>query len=675
MSFPANQLFCMIDFETYSEANLRKCGAHEYSMHPSTEVLCAAWRIGTRETIATAPTRVYAPAKGQGSDGTGHQNMVLTLLRDDLIFAAHNAGFEQCIVKNVIGRKIASHSLQNIPPSRWVCSAAMAAVLALPRKLEDAALALKLKNQKDMAGHRLMLKFSKPRKPSKHNPAIRHSDPEEHARLVAYCVQDVDTQVELFLRCPPLTAKERQIWELDQKINQHGFAVDRPLVTTVLKMVAEETKALNKETKRLTRGVLTSATKRAQVLTWLEDQGIYLPNLQKKTVEDTIAEGLVTGDTKRMLEIRQAISKTSTAKYHAFDAKSRSDGRLRDILVYHGASTGRWAGSGINPQNFPRGSIPDSTEACDVISGGDLDMIRLCYGDPMETFASCLRGMIIAPPGKTLDVGDYSAIEARVLFWFAKDEAGLKAFREGRDLYRELATKIFSVKLGSVDDKQRFVGKQATLGCGFGMGAKKFRGTCANLGQDVTDDVASLAVTAYRNAHPTVVQLWGLIERAAQAAVQNPGKKYTINRTKWWVKGKYLWCKLPSGRRLAYREPSVQYDLTPWGDKRPVLYHWGVNPKTKKWGRDKTWGGVLVENIVQATARDVMAEAMLRINATGHWDIVLSVHDELAGERPDFRPFGGKDQQTFCELMEELPDWAEGLPVKVAGWSGKRYRK
>lgn len=303
-----------------------------------------------------------------------------------------------------------------------------------------------------------------------------------------------------------------------------------------------------------------------------------------------------------------------------------------------------------------------------------LDTLRFLFGDPMPVFASLLRSMIVPRKGTVLNVADYNAIEARVLFWVAKHKDGIRAFAENRPLYEEMAQDIYAVQdVKSVTEDQRFVGKQAILGCGYGMGWEKFQAQCKQYRRIIDDELANVTIQAYRRKHNPVVELWGNIERAAIAAVQSPDKRFTINYTTWYVRDDFLWCKLPSGRNIAYHKPQIRYEVPRWGgDKRPKLYYYGVNPRTRKWTLEGTYGGKLVENVVQGIARDIMAEAMLRIEAKGPWAIVLSVHDEVGAERD---PFVGGSLAEFIELMEVVPEWAKGCPIKVAGWEGKRYRK
>lgn len=676
MTFPAEQLYLIIDYEIFSAANLKQVGAYEYANHASTEILCFAWRAGTKTQLANTPTQVWSRLLHK-VDHPAYMGFIRCLLDPRYVIVAHNANFERVITeytlahKELKGHRCLQELISNV--DRWLCTAALSAALALPRKLEDVANVLNLRTKKDMEGHRTMLKWSKPRAPSKNDPSTRWSDPEELQKVLRYCGNDVDVETELFLKLPPLSAEERKVWCLDQTINLRGFAVDRPLVKKVIAMIHQETKALNYETIKLTGHQVNSTTQVAQALSWLEEQNCFLPNLQAKTVADALQDGLAEGDAKRLLEIRQAVAKTSTKKFKAMEMRSRHDGRIRDNLIYHGASTGRWSGAGVQPQNFAKGKIKEQRELIEVLKTGDLMLVQDTFGDPMEAFSSALRGMIRAPKGNVLDIADYNAIELRVLFWVAKHEEGLKALREGRDLYKELARDVYKVPVIKIDPDQRFLGKTGVLGCGYGCGKIKFGSMCRMQGRDISDELAELVVNTYRKTHKPVVILWSTIEKAARFAIENPGKKYSVNRTSWWVANDFLWCELPSGRKLAYYQPSVKYEVDKWKNKRPVIYHYGVNPRTKKWTEDKTWGGTLVENVVQAISRDIMAAGMLRIEETGIWEIVLSVHDELVAERPDDEFLA--NNRDFCDLMAELPEWAEGLPLKVEGFAAKRYRK
>lgn len=674
------QRYLILDYETRSEAELKKVGSFEYANHPTTQILCASWRLGTRAELLwqlrnKVRPKVWCPAF---KDSDNPADLVFRLQDEPIEVVAHNALFEQVITRFVLTRHKWAHypALKTLPHERWLCTASMAAALALPRNLEGACFALKLPIQKDMEGRRLILKYCKPRKASKNNPDKWFSSSRDLRRIMLYCQNDVDAETMLFLSVPELTPNERKVWLLDQKINFRGFEADREMVSATLKMIAEETKNLNKETEKITDGHVSSTTQRDSVLKWLQGQNIFLPDLRAKTVSDALRAGLVTGRAQRVLQIRQAISKTSTAKYGAFEARSRTDGRVRDILVYHTASTGRWGGAGVQPQNFPRGTIDDTTTASDVLKSGDLEFVRLIYGNPMGVFSSCLRSVIRAPRGRELFCADYAAIEARVLFWVAKHNAGLKSFREDRPAYEEMAAVIYNHEfIENVTKDQREVGKRAFLGCGYGMGWKKFLATCIFFGMEIDEETAQMAVSAYRDHHAPVVQLWKNLEKAAIEATKRKGTKFTINHTTWWVeclngRREILWCKLPSGRRLAYYGPEVKYEPTSWGEKRPVLYHWGVNSLTRQWEHAGTYGGMLTENVVQAIARDLMAEAMLRVESGGY-DLTLTVHDELLSERD----LGEGTVEEFEQLMGIVPAWGDGIPVKVKGWSGPRYRK
>lgn len=671
-----NQIYTVIDYETRSRAALADkngVGAYEYARHESTEIMWIAWRTGTKEQLRKQlenkiPARKWSPL----ITGKNSIKEFLTVLKDaDIKLVAHNAFFEQMITRFKLSRHVGDlNFLTCIPHSRWICTASMCRAIARPGKLEEACIALKLPIKKDMEGHRLMLKMCKPQKATKKKEAGFNNEIENITRLGEYCCSDVDAETMILLNVPELTPLQRRMWLLDQKINYRGFEVDRELVRKCLKMIAEETKNLDKEVNKITNGKLTSANQVAGLSKILHEKGLFLPNLQAKTVEDALASGIPSGPVKRLLEIRQAISKTSTAKYAAFWNRSTSDGRCRDNLLWHQATTGRFAGVGVQPHNFPRGTIKDVETAVEVLHECNLEWVRALYGDPMNVFSSCLRPVIKASKGKILRCADYSAIEARVLFWLADHVAGTNAFRDNRPIYEEMAQTVYGLQfLAEVTKQQREVGKRCILGDGYGMGWKKFRETCKKFGTDISDDLAKRAVKAYRSKHKPVVKLWAKYEKAAIAAVQNPTKAFKINHVVWYMKGKDLKCELPSSRCLTFPEPQVKYEKK-WDQRRPVLYHWRKNPITKKWEFRSTYGGCLTENICQATAFDLMAAAMIRLEDKGY-PVILTVHDEILSEC--LKNFG--TLKEFNDLMAENPEWAAGCPVRVEGWEGPRYKK
>lgn len=674
--FPADQEYMILDFETYSEADLRDVGAYEYSMHPSTEVLCAAWVRGTKKDLETRRAKSWNPNQPTPDFG----EFIQGLLDPKVILVAHNAFFDRMITRNVFAVKdmySKRHEIRGAPIERWLCTASLSAALGLPRSLEDSVNALNLPMKKNKDGKKLIQKFSKPRKPSKANPSKRNTfqtDPDDFARFVEYCRDDVDATIGLLLNLEMLSPFERRVWCLDQKMNERGFAVDRPLVSKVLNLIDVETQMLHQEVQELSFGVIESANQRGEVLQFLKDEGVFLPDLQKDTVASALKDGLAEGVAKRMLEIRAAISKTSTAKYEAFELRSRTDGRIRDSLVYHKAVTGRWGGAGLQPQNLPgRGSIENTMLATEVLTSCDIETIRLIYGDPMEVFSSCIRNMIVATDGYIFDVVDYEQIEPRVLFWIAGDEPALKGFREKRDIYSEQASVVFNKPITKKENPyERFIGKQLILGCGYQMGPPRFVESCAAQGESISKDLATKAVAAYRSAHKPVVDLWAKLEKAALSAVQNPGMTFSVNRTKWFVQGDVLYCELPSGRRMAYQSPEVIFTTTQWDPRKPTLQYWSVHSQTRKWTKQTSYGGKLTENVVQAIARDIMVSAMIRVDRSAKWKLVLTVHDELVAER---KISNGGSVQDLQRLMEVVPAWAEGCPIATEGWSSLRYKK
>jgi DNA polymerase len=575
--------------------------------------------------------------------------------------------------------------LTRIPVERWHCTAAMARSIGIPGSLEGAGAALGLKAQKDKEGHKLMLKLSKPKRPSKSDPSTRHTDPELIRRLAEYCVRDVDAETELFLKLPSLHPKERRFWVLNQKMNLRGFPVDRKLAKGALKLIAYETAKFEKQMHAITSGAVNSARQRDAVLKYMRREGMVLPNLRAQTVREALERGeFPTERAKTILEIRDAIGRSSTAKYRAFEIRSRHDGRARDNTVFFGAHTGRDAGAGLQPQNlFKRVMGQDEVNlGLELMRREDRHAIEALFEKPMDLYASALRGCIIASPEHVLEVGDFATIEVRVLFWLAGHQKGLDALASGRDLYCEMAGRIFRCdpekirKLYKAEDTdgifKRQLGKQTVLGGGFGIGVngEKFQATCKQYDMDIEIELAKRAVRAYREEHPRIPVFWTNIERAAVMACQNPGKRYKLGFLIWERQGDFLTCTLPIGRKLSYYKPKLELVRTPYGDK-PRLSYLGLRSPSKTFGRISTWGGKLTENCVQAIARDLLYEVLLRLEESGKRAPVLAVHDEIVAERKK----EACSLSEFINTMAKAPEWAKGLPVKVEGWCEERYRK
>lgn len=689
--YSSTQVFMVFDFETYSELDLKKCGSWEYSKHLSTEVLCVSWMVGTRKQLERQlKNKVKAQSWAPKRKWNAHRKDIRKgktfagLLKDKTIIkVCHNSMFEQAITRNVLPKhlsKFIGKAPFITPHEQFLCTAVQSASHAIPRSLDGATGALKLNHIKDKEGHRMMLKWAKPKKPSKVDPSTRYV--KDFDRLLKYCEHDIYAEVGLFTSLDLPTPSERSLWLFDQVINFRGVRVDRELVEKTLKLIGEEKKLLTDKLRKLTCGFVQTAGQKKVLHVWLKHKGVTLPNLQGKTVEAAIKDGTANGVAKEVLLLCQKLNKTSLKKYTAFLHHTTSDGRMRFSLNFNATVHGRWGGAGVQPHNFPRGTLKYKdiegkehdlapTAAETIKKGASLEMIRSLFGDPTEVFVSCLRCMIIPSEGHELFVSDFSAIEARVLFWLSDHKEGVKAFFEKRKMYEELAMVIFNrTSISKVLKDERFVGKQAFLGSGYGMGWPKFQRTCDDFGQKVSNKVAKKAIKAYREKHAPVVKLWNNLERAAISAVNNPGKTFKVNNTEWFIKDKFLVCKLPSDRCLYYYGPQVKNQRTPWGENKPVLYHWTVDSKTKKWVFTKTWGGVLAQNCVGGISRDLLAASMVRQEKKGY-KVALTVHDENVCERK----IGEGNIEEFNKLMRTIPLWAKGIPMAAEGFIGNRYRK
>ncbi len=586
---------------------------------------------------------------------------------------AFNVSFEKAIWRNILIREF---GFPDIPNMQWSCVAAKCAAQALPRKLEDVAKALSLSQLKDEEGKRIMMKMSKPRKETKGNKALWHETNKDFQTLFSYCRQDVEVESLLDREVRDLSPQEFKLWQLDQKINERGIMVDMPLVEAALKISGEYVSRLTAELPKLTNGEVESGGEIDRIMFWLNSNGVPMTDLTKDSVEELLKSNNLKSNVRRVLEIRQELGKTSVKKYAAIKNAVCSDGRLRNLLLYHGASTGRWTGMTVQPQNFPRNTIENTEEAIKVLKTGRLDAFQNHFPRVLDTLSSLLRSVFIASPGYTMHGGDYSAIEARVIFWLAGEEQGLRVFERGDDIYVDLAKVIYP---GSeIDKAKRDLGKRGILGCGFGMGHKKFKDTCETFGQIIEQELAERVVQTYRQKYYPVVKFWYAQEAAAIEAVQT-GRIVKCGKITWGVHGRFLYARLPSGRCLAYFDPRIAVGETPWGEKKSQLSYMAINSVTRKWERERTYGGKIAENLTQAVARDIMAHAMVNAERRGY-QILMSIHDELLSEFPDnakdYRVHLYDDEPSpFQKIMTTKPEWAEGLPVNAETWDGPRYEK
>lgn len=681
------------DYETRSRADLAAKGQDQYSKDPSTEILCIGWKvIGEKTNHVISYPAIY-------TDDPSETKEYYYALKHAEYVVAHNAPFEQAIYNYVEART--TPMAQKVKalfkphdPSRYYCTMAGANVLALPAALEGLAQAIGLPHKKDGEGRKLMLKMCKPRTTINIKTNLEEwlewvLGDENLKRLYQYCATDLDVEEGAFnfqKKYEPFTTFERNLWVLDQEINQRGFKVDLPFIEAARELLLTNETVLNKELLQKTLFTVKSVKSTAKLKSFISSQGYDLPNVQAPTV-DALLKDLRTQNLQKdkdligVLELREELGLSSTSKYEAFYQRTdRKDFRVRDNLLFSKSSTGRWAGAGVQPQNFPRGTVkvkPSYFE--DVIDfKGDVDLAKIFYPKLTATLSSMLRGCILPTDGTKFYVGDFSSIEARVLLWCAGEVKGLKEYEDGLDAYISMAAEIYKLAYALILEgykaeeatyvAMRFLGKEAILGLGFQMGVKKFKETIEKKGVTVPESLLVRAHAAFRTKYPLVPKLWRDVEQAAIHAVINKGKAYKAGRCTWVVDRDFLKCTLPSGRSLWYYKPLIKYELTPWGEKKAKLYHYGVHPKTRQWVLDATYGGRLVENIVQAISRDLMANVMPLLNAK-KYIIVLTVHDELITEKAD------GNLEEFKKLMSTRPSWGLDIPLKVGAWCGDRYRK
>lgn len=594
-----------LDIETRGYVDLTKAGVHAYA--EDVEILIACWAIGGGE-VKCWTVLDEAPLS--------------EALPEVDVWCSHNSQFERvCLAANGV----------NVPVEKWDCTATRARAMNLPASLAQAAQALKLNYQKDKRGQALIRKFS--------IPPFAEPDPEDGDWLdfVEYCKQDVEVERELSQKLKPL--KFPEVWHQDQHINDRAIYLDKDLVEGAIAIDTTHRERCMDHLREITG--LDNPNSTAQLQGWLNENGVKIDNMRKETFQGLNPMDY-SPEVAEALTLRQQLSQTSSKKYQAMKVSMCNDGAARGILQYNGAGqTGRWAGRRIQPQNLARGSVQTTTELRDTIKTGDLDWLESLYGSDVQgVLGSALRSALIPPEGQSMLISDYSAIEARVLAWLAGEEWVLEEFRGEGKIYEATAAKMYGVDKADVTKAQRQNGKGATLGCGYGggTGAVQAFGINANIAQKVVND--------WREANPNIRNYW---HACMNAAKRGGVVRKNLPPVEYKRNSKWLMCKLPSGRVLYY--PNA----------RPNDNGFDMNGK-------KIWHGILVENITQAVARDLLAYALLECEKEG-FDVRWHCHDEIIC-------YGDPDQLPLLEeVMCRLPPWAEGIPMNAEGEAAPWYKK
>ena len=631
-----------IDFETRSAVDLRKTGVYKYASDPSTDIWCMAYKGPWSEDVD-----VWMP-------GDPMDERLENWIVEGGLLSAWNANFERTIWNEVM---VARYQWPRTKINQWRCTMAQASSMGLPRALGQAAAVLGVQEQKDKTGAALMLRMARPRKVNADGTYTWWNTKDKVQQLVDYCKQDVRTELSVAEQLLPFADSERRLYQLDQRINDRGIKVDLDLIQRVRSLADTASEQIDAEIKRLTNGQVKAATNAMDLTAWLRSYGLNVNSVDKQTIARLLNVDRLHPVIKQVLRLRQDGAKSSTAKYDAMVNAANADERMRGLLVYHGAATGRWSGKLVQPQNFPRPSKKnDEIETIIAKLKADEDVSE--YGAGTVIASDLLRSMLIAEEGHRLLFADYAAIEARVLAWVAGQNDLVETFRKGGDVYKDMASAIYNRPVDAITGDQRQVGKMAILGCGYGMGGKRFAEQCKAMGIVVDEDEAKRIVGVYREKNDKIAQYWRDVEEEFVEMVRECGDVGIVE------------LPLPSGRRLVYHNPRIIQRETPWGAMRDTAQVDTLNSVTRQWTSQIIWGGLLTENVVQATARDIMATAMMQLEVKGY-NVVLSVHDEIICEVPD--DFGSI--QEMIDIMITVPGWAKGCPINAEGQEGKRYRK
>lgn len=653
-----------LDFETYSEADIKKVGAQYYARHESTEALMLAY------AFEDGPVEIWDITVGAMNPPPKHLLGLLSM--PDVSISAFNATFERLILKHCLGI--------DIPASRFRCSMVRAYGLSFTGGLDDVLHQFVPGHTKDPEGSRLISKFSKPQ-PA--NRKVRRwtaqNAPEDWAKFLDYCKQDVEVERELTKRLAPYEQlqSERDLYKLDQKINDEGVPVDLKLVDVALTINDLAKGDLLEKLKDLTG--LSNPNSNTQLREWLDANRLVLPNMQKETLVNAwqVVSKVRFPELKEVLRLKLQLAKTSTTKWKAFKRCTGDDGRARGMFQFAGASrTNRWAGRLVQLQNLARGGNTTKNPAllAEIMLSGGHDAVKALYGSPMMALSDTIRAAITAPDGYLLNVSDLGSIESRVVGWIS--DCGLinDTFATGKDTYKVFAAQLYKVPYEQVTKQQRNFSKPPTLGGAYMLGAKGLIGYADGMGVSMTLEEAQEAVDTFRGMYPEIVALWGWCKEAVFHTTLTGGECIGKHGIKTFAQGEFLMLQLPSGRRIAYHKPQIKPCVAPWKDKKggevmiDNFTFMGKDRFTLKWTRISAHAGFITENIIQATARDILGVWQQRADAAGFTQ-VAHVHDEIIALETTDRV------EELNALIREPIEWAPGLLLDADGYVAKRYRK
>lgn len=727
-----------IDFETYSPAGyhwnshinkweplpgarsrrgLSVVGAARYTEHPEAEVLSCAYDLKNGKG-----PQLWIPSKEPPFD------LFSYLFIQNGLIESWNAAFEYWVWNNICVKK---YGWPKLSFEKLRCAMAKARAHALPGSLAEAGRVLNVSAKKDKNGKRLLQKFSIPKNPTKHSSMLRISpseDKEDGELLHKYNIQDIRAEAEVSSLIPDLSDAELSFWQCDHLINTRGIKIDLKSIDSCISIIEQVYESHNQELAFLTDGQVCTASKVAQLVKWLKQQGLNVKSLTSADVTSFLSLKNIDIKVRRVLEIRAAVSSAAVKKLYAMKNQVTLDGRLHDLFVYHSARTGRAAGSGPQPQNLPRGGLDltrcrdckkhfyDDPQGCcswctrvdfgrpivkwnnkavedvlEIINYRFASLVNYYFKDVIGTVSGCLRGMFISDESKNLICSDYSAIEAVVLAELSGETWRQDVFRTHGKIYEMSASMISGVPFETIiqhkevtgdHHRLRNLGKVAELASGYQgwIGAwKNFKAD-----QFLNEEQIKKSILAWRKASPKIVEFWGGQERnwkhefyglegMAVSAVINPGQEFSYRGITYIVKQDILYCRLLSGRYLTYHKPRLAPNIAPRKGLALSFEGWNSNPKKggMGWIRINTYGGMLCENVVQATARDILMHAILNLEKN-NYPVVLHIHDEIVSEIPE--NYGSLEE--FEKIMSTMPTWAEGWPVKASGgWIAKRYSK